>query len=84
MVLTALLALGRVLNSALRNKLLALDTQPVADGTYYVVDMENRIGGGWRRRRKIVNDAKDPDTDDLLDPATDASNIHAFYVHPDW
>jgi GNAT superfamily N-acetyltransferase len=77
---------GRTLDSALRHNLLALDPQLISDGTYYVAEVEGRIvgGGGWSRRRNIINDAEDPDeAEDLLDPATEAAKIRAFYVHPD-
>lgn len=76
----------RVLISALENELLAVDAQLVADGTYFVAEMEGRTvgGGGWSRRRNIVNGGDDPSgADDLLDPATEAAKIRAFYVHPD-
>lgn len=57
----------------LENGLLAVDPQLIADGSYFVAEMEDRIvgGGGWSRRRKVVNDGKDPSDDDLLDPATE-------------
>lgn len=76
----------RVLASALENRLLAVDPQLIADGTYFVAEMEGRIvgAGGWSRRRKIVNGGGDSDgADDLLDPATEAAKIRAFFVHPD-
>jgi GNAT superfamily N-acetyltransferase len=76
----------RVLPSALRNKLLAVDPQLIADGTYFVAEMEGQIvgGGGWSRRRKIVNDGgSDLGDDDMLDSETEAAKIRAFFVHPD-
>lgn len=76
----------RVLASALHNKLLAVDPQLIADGTYFVAEMEGRIvgSGGWSRRRKTVNDGSHTSgTEDLLDPATEAAKIRAFYVRPD-
>jgi GNAT superfamily N-acetyltransferase len=64
-----------------------VDTQLIADGTYYVVESEGRIVGcgGWSRRKTLFGgdqmkgDAPDPS----LDPATDAARIRAFFVHPD-
>jgi GNAT superfamily N-acetyltransferase len=74
---------GRVLNSALHSGLLMPDPRLISDGTYYVAEMGGRIvgAGGWSRRRNIINGA--PEADDLLDPATEAAKIRAFYVHPE-
>ncbi len=62
------------------------DTQLIADGTYFAAEAEGRIVGcgGWSRRRTLyggdqMKDAEDP----LLDPATEAAKIRAFFVHPD-
>lgn len=77
---------GAVLDSALRNGLLALDGRLIPDGTYYVAELGGRIvgAGGWSRRRNIVNGAAGPEEgDDLLDPATEAAKIRAFYTLPD-
>lgn len=64
-----------------------VDTQLVADGTYYVIDAPDgpAAAGGWSRRRTLfggdqMKDAEDP----LLDPATDDARIRAFFVHPRW
>lgn len=76
---------GRVLDSALRNGLLMPDPQLISDGTYYVAEMEDRIvgAGGWSQRRNAINGASGPhDIHELLDPATEAAKIRAFYVHP--
>ena len=63
------------------------DTQLIADGTYFAAQAEGAIVGcgGWSRRRTLyggdqMKDAEDP----LLDPATQAAKIRAFFVHPDW
>ena len=75
----------RVLLSALRNGLLAVDTQLIADGAYFIAEIEGRIvgAGGWSRRRKTINGAGGPSgPEDLLDPAAEAAKIRAFYVHP--
>jgi GNAT superfamily N-acetyltransferase len=63
------------------------DTQLIADGTYFAAEAEGTIAGcgGWSRRRTLyggdqMKDAEDP----LLDPATEAARIRAFFVHPDW
>ncbi len=64
-----------------------VDTQLVADGTYYVVD--GRTGpvaaGGWSARRTLFGgDQAKSDDDPRLDPARDPARLRAFFVHPDW
>jgi len=65
-----------------------VDTQLIHDQTYYVIeDAGTFIGcGGWSRRKTLYGgDHHKPDTpDNLLDPATDAARIRAFFVHPNW
>lgn len=63
------------------------DTQLIADGTYFAAEADGGIVGcgGWSRRRTLyggdqMKDAEDP----LLDPATEAAKIRAFFVHPRW
>lgn len=63
------------------------DTQLVEDGTYLVAEAEGEVVGcgGWSRRRTLyggdqMKGAEDP----LLDPATEAARIRAFFVHPAW
>lgn len=69
---------------------LGLDTQLIADHTYYVVEAARAPGalaacGGWSRRRTPYGGDQRPGRDDaLLDPATDAAKIRAFFVHPEW
>lgn len=62
-----------------------VDTQLLIDGTYYVVERDGAAVacGGWSGRRTLfggdqLKDARDP----LLDPATEAARIRAFFVHP--
>ena len=64
-----------------------VDTQLIADSTYYVITGEAGpvATGGWSARRTLyggdqMKSAEDP----MLDPATDAARIRAFFVHPDW
>lgn len=64
------------------------DTRLIADGTYYVIEShrgELAAAGGWSRRRTLYggDQMKGPD-DPLLDPATDAARVRAFYVDPRW
>jgi len=69
-----------------------VDTQLIADGTYYVVEMavgasESVIAacGGWSMRKTLYGSDHGPYRDSgLLDPARDAAKIRAFFVHPDW
>jgi GNAT superfamily N-acetyltransferase len=69
-----------------------VDTQLIADGTYYVVeavgDVRERVlaaCGGWSMRRTLFGSDHGPYRDSgLLDPARDAAKIRAFFVHPEW
>jgi GNAT superfamily N-acetyltransferase len=64
-----------------------VDTQLVADGTYFVADIEGTIVacGGWSKRKTLFGaDQFAGREDSLLNPATDAAKIRAFFVHPDW
>jgi len=72
------------------------DTQLILDGTYFIAEVEREVAGsgGWSKRKTLFggDQAKAdraeslPATslDALLDPATDAARIRAFYVHPQW
>ncbi|WP_242916790.1 GNAT family N-acetyltransferase [Caulobacter sp. CCUG 60055] len=64
-----------------------IDTQLIADGTYFVVETEGRIVGcgGWSRRKTLFGSDHVTGKDDaLLDPDVDPAKIRAFFVHPDW
>jgi GNAT superfamily N-acetyltransferase len=64
-----------------------VDTQLIADGTYYVVDgpAGPAAAGGWSGRRTLFGgDQMKGAVDPLLDPATEPARIRAFFVHPDW
>ncbi|HEX3663070.1 MAG TPA: GNAT family N-acetyltransferase [Acidobacteriaceae bacterium] len=69
---------------------LGLDTQLVADQTYFVVEPKDEPGrlvacGGWSRRKTPFGaDARPGRDNTLLDPKTDAAKIRAFFVHPEW
>ena len=63
------------------------DTQLIADGTYFAAEVEGMIAGcgGWSRRRTLYGgDQMKAAEDPLLDPATEAAKIRAFFVHPRW
>ena len=74
------------LESSLRH-MFGVDTQLIADRTYYVVEAAGRpiACGGWSRHRTLFRGDQYTDrSDDLLDPQTEAARIRAFFVHPDW
>ena len=62
-----------------------LDSQLVADGTYFVVESAGRLiaCGGWSYRRTLFGgDARAGRDAGTLDPGTDAAKIRAFFVDP--
>jgi GNAT superfamily N-acetyltransferase len=64
-----------------------VDTQLVADGTYFVVEADAAIVacGGWgRRSTSFGGDQAKSAPERLLDPATEAARIRAFFVDPAW
>lgn len=83
------------LESALRT-VYGVDSQLISDGTYFAVEstMEADTGdgqtmivgcGGWSKRKTLYGgDVWMAREDTLLDPATDAAKIRAFFVHPSW
>ena len=61
------------------------DTQLIADGTYFVIESDDRVAaaGGWSRRRTLYGgDQFKATLDPLLDPRTEPARIRAFFVHP--
>lgn len=65
-----------------------VDTQLIADETYFVAEIERQLAGsgGWSKRKTLFggDQSKADRIDPLLNPATDAARIRAFYVHPRW
>jgi len=64
-----------------------VDSQLIADGTYFVVEAEAAIVGcgGWSKHKTLFGgDRWTGREDSLLDPRQDAAKIRAFFVHPDW
>lgn len=64
-----------------------VDSQLIIDSTYYVAETKDAIVacGGWSRRNTLFGGDQHKDIEDpLLNPATDAARIRAFFVHPDW
>ena len=61
------------------------DTRLITDGTYFIVEEDGVLAGcgGWSRRRTLYGgDQMKAGEDALLDPATEAARIRAFFVHP--
>lgn len=64
-----------------------VDTELIADGTYFVAETEDgKIAGcgGWSKRKTLYGAsvyAHSRDSD-LLDPETDSAKIRAFFIHP--
>jgi GNAT superfamily N-acetyltransferase len=69
-------------------KIMGLDTQLVADRTYFIVEIEGRMAGcgGWSRRATLYGGDHSAALRDpvLLDPARDAAKVRAMYTHPDF
>jgi GNAT superfamily N-acetyltransferase len=70
---------------------LGLDTQLVADRTYYIAEARAACAhilagcGGWSKRKTLFgSDQADIREPELLDPARDAAKIRAFFIHPDF
>ncbi len=65
-----------------------VDSQLIADGSYFVVETEGGeiVGcGGWSKRKTLYGgDQFGGREDSLLDPRRDAAKIRAFFVRPDY
>ena len=62
-----------------------VDSQLIADQTYYLIESERRpvACGGWSRRRSLFGgDQTKTGPDPLLDPAADPARVRAFFVDP--
>jgi len=73
---------------------LGLDSQLIADGTYFVAEAvgpdekERRLiagCGGWSKRKTLFGADRRPGREpELLDPAADAAKVRAIFVHPEF
>ena len=71
---------------------LGLDTQLLADQTYFVAETTDSSGtktivacGGWSKRKTLFGSDHQTNRDDAgLNPTSDAARIRAFFVHPAW
>ncbi|MFZ5670395.1 MAG: GNAT family N-acetyltransferase [Pseudomonadota bacterium] len=72
---------------AASRRLMGLDSRLIADGTYFVVEIDGQIAGcgGWSRRATLYGGDHSPGRDGhALDPAGDAARVRAMYTHPDF
>jgi GNAT superfamily N-acetyltransferase len=70
---------------AVTRHVFGVDTQLIADQTYFAIESEGEIVacGGWSRRRTLFGgDQTKSGPDPLLDPATEPARVRAFFVHP--
>ena len=67
-------------------QVMGLDTQLVADRTYFMVEENGVLAGcgGWSRRATLYGGDHSTALRDaaLLDPARDAARVRAMYTHP--
>lgn len=62
-----------------------LDRELVADGTYFVVEVDGELAGcgGWSRRARLyAGSGAAADDARLLDPATEPARVRAMFVRP--
>ncbi|WP_052402485.1 GNAT family N-acetyltransferase [Muricoccus aerilatus] len=70
---------------AASRSIMGLDSQLIADRTYFVVEQDDALVGcgGWSRRATMYGgDGSSGRDAALLDPAQDAARIRAMYTHP--
>jgi len=71
---------------AASRQVMGLDTQLIADRTYFIVEEAGVLAGcgGWSRRRTLYGGDHSLALRDssLLDPATEPARVRAMYTHP--
>lgn len=71
--------------AAITRHVFGVDTQLVEDGTFFVIERDGAMlaCGGWSKRATLFGgDQHKTGPDPLLDPATQAARIRAFFVDP--
>jgi GNAT superfamily N-acetyltransferase len=72
---------------AASRKLMGLDSQLIADGTYFLIEADGVIvgSGGWSARATLYGGDHTPGRDAQgLNPGTDAARVRAMYTRPDF
>lgn len=65
--------------------IMGIDTQLIADGTYFVVEHDGQVAGcgGWSRRATLYGNDSTPGRDArLLEPTREAARVRAMYTNP--
>lgn len=65
--------------------IMGIDSQLVADGTYFVIERDGMLAGcgGWSERRTTYGGDHSTGRDQtLLDPDRDPARVRAMYTHP--
>jgi N-acetylglutamate synthase-like GNAT family acetyltransferase len=74
------------IEAAIRS-IFGVDSELISDGTYFVAEASGQVigCGGWSRRGTLFGgDQYAARESALLDPATEAARIRAFFVDPGW
>jgi GNAT superfamily N-acetyltransferase len=73
---------------AASHRVMGIDSQLVADGTYFVAEIRGRLAGcgGWSRRAALIGGDHTAALGDqsVVDPASGPAKVRAMYTHPDF